>query len=270
LEGDTLLIIYKLKDYNYVNSLPQKSLILFIKFQLILLIFVLNNKLLGIKFNYKIYILSIFFKKSLGNSNWFAFTIISLYLYSFISFRFINNKKYNFIGIFFITILSYCHAYFTYNYFYPKKIYSVDNILCFVIGIYYSILRIYLDNIFMKNDILYFGFITSLIVVYYYFYTFKNTNIYLISITNSLFSYIIILISMKIRISNEFLMMLNSHSYSIYLLQRVIMINVIYKKFFEKSEFIRFIFIFVSILFLSNIFDNYFENILKKIKKQIK
>jgi len=129
----------KRKGINYVNSLPKKSLILFIKFQLILLIFLLNNKLLGIKFNYKIYILSIIFKGSLGNSNWFSFTIISLYLYSFISFRFIKNEKYNFIGIIFITILSYFHTYFTFNYFYPKKIYSVDNILCFLIGIYYSI-----------------------------------------------------------------------------------------------------------------------------------
>ena len=260
----------KRKGINYVNSLPKKSLILYIKFQLILLIFLLNNKLLGIKFNYKIYILSIIFKGSLGNSNWFSFTIISLYLYSFISFRFIKNEKYNFIGIIFITILSYFHTYFTFNYFYPKKIYSVDNILCFLIGIYYSILKKYLDQIFMKNDILYFGNITILIVIYYYFYTFKNSNIFLISITNSLFSLIIILISMKIRFSNEFLIMLNSHSYSIYLLQRVIMINVIYRKYFEKSEFIRFIFIFISILLISNIFDKSFsfiDNILKRDKK---
>jgi len=75
---------------------------------------------------------------------------------------------------------------------------------------------------------------------------------------------------MKIRFSNEFLIMLNSHSYSIYLLQRVIMINVIYRKYFEKSEFIRFIFIFISILLISNIFDKSFsfiDNILKRDKK---
>lgn len=259
----------KRKGITYVKTLPKKSLILFIKFQIILLIFLFNNILLGIKFNFKKYVLSIIFKETLGNSNWFAFTIISFYLYSFLSFGFIKNKNLYFIGIILINIISYLHSYFTYNYFYPKKNCSVDNILCFIIGIYYSLLKIYFDKIFMKNDILYFGNIAIIIVIYYYFYSFCTKNIYFISITNCLFSLITIFVSMKIRFNNEFLMILNSHSYSIYLLQRVIMRFVYYNKYFQNNQFIRFIFIFVSILFISNIFDNYsifIDNIFKQKK----
>lgn len=64
---------------------------------------------------------------------------------------------------------------------------------------------------------------------------------------------------MKIKFNNEFLMFLNSHSYSIYLLQRVIMITVYHYKYFHNNEFIRFIFIFASTLFISSIFDHYFR-----------
>ena len=105
----------KKKGINYVISLPRKSIILFVKYQLILLIFVFNNILLGKKFSYKNYFLSIIFKKSLGNSNWFAYTIIFLYLYAFLAFGLIKNKKNFFFGVIFINIIVYFHFYFTYN-----------------------------------------------------------------------------------------------------------------------------------------------------------
>lgn len=129
----------KRKGINYAKTLPRKSLILFVKYQLILLIFLFNNLLIGKKFNYKKYFLSIIFKESLGNSNWFAYTIIFLYLYSFLSFGFIKNNKNFYFGFIIIHIITYFHFYFTYYYFYPKKIYTVDNILCFIIGIYYNL-----------------------------------------------------------------------------------------------------------------------------------
>ena len=62
---------------------------------------------------------------------------------------------------------------------------------------------------------------------------------------------------MKVQFQNEFLMILSNHSYSIYLLQRVIMIFIYHHKYFEKSSFIRFIFIFIVVLFMSCIFDKY-------------
>ena len=80
----------KKKGILYVKFLPKKATILFIKFQLILLIFLVNNALLGFNINIKNYCLSIIFISSIGNSNWFAFTIILLYLYTFLSFIFIN------------------------------------------------------------------------------------------------------------------------------------------------------------------------------------
>ena len=80
------------------------------------------------------------------------------------------------------------HSYFTFIYFYPRRKYSVDNILCFISGIYYSILKIYLDKIFMKNDILYFGNVTFLIILYYNYYSFTKRNVCIVSVTNCLFS----------------------------------------------------------------------------------
>ena len=78
---------------------------------------------------------------------------------------------------------------------------------------------------------------------------------------------------MKIRFKNEFLLFLNTHSYSIYLLQRQVMIIFFRKRYFCNKEFIRFFFMFFIILFESNLFDKYtnfinkmFDNKLNKSK----
>ena len=109
-----------------------------------------------------------------------------------------------------------------------------------------------------------------LFLIYYYFYHKKRKNIILISITNAIFSLIIVIISMKVRFKNEFLNSLNSHSYSIYLLQRLVMKFIFHKKYFKKNEFIRFFFIFITILFISILFDNSTSFINKIIDRKYK
>ncbi len=116
---------YKLKGNKYIKSLPLKSLILFIKSQIVLLLFLLNNNILGIKTSLKDILLSIIFKKGIGNSYWFNFTIILLYNYSFFSFIFVK-KKFNFLSIIFINIICYFHIKFVFNYYHRNIIISIN------------------------------------------------------------------------------------------------------------------------------------------------
>ena len=257
----------KKEGIEYSKKLPIKALIFYIKFQLILLIFLLNYIILGVRIKLKKYVLSMFFISDIGNSNWFAFTIIVFYIYCFLSFRLINNNNYNFLGIIFITIICAFHLHLVYKYFYPNKLYSIDNTLCFLLGFYYSFLKKYIDIILMKNDCFYYSILAFFTSLFYYFNK-KLYNIYDFLIMNGIFSLIIVFISMKIRVNNDFLLMLNSHSYSIYLSQRIIMIFIKNKNYFEYNEFLRFFIEFCAILSLSNIFDKYTIIIDKIIKKQ--
>ena len=253
----------KKKSIEYIKTLPIKALILYIKFQLILLIFLLNNIILGGKIKLKQYILSMIFISNIGNSNWFAFTIIIFYIYCFLSFIVIKNK---FIGIVIVTIICNIHLHLVYKYFYPNILFSIDNTFCFLFGFYYSFLKKYIDLILMKNDCFYYLILTILTSLFYYFYK-KFENIYSILIMNSIFSLIIVLITMKVRINNEFLLFLNSHSFSIYLLQRIVMLFIKKKNYVEKNEFLRFFVEFFAILTLSTIFDKYTLIVDKYIKK---
>lgn len=244
----------KKKGIYYTKTLPIKALIIFLKSQIILLLFLFANIFIfKYKISWKQYFLSIIFKSSLGNSNWFAFTIIILYLYSYLSFRFMKNHI--LIGIIIISFISFFHIILVYKYYYPLKIYSVDTIFCFVCGYYYSYLKIYIDLMMMKNDINYFLIIS--IVVFIFYKVLSINNLFTISITNTLFAILIVFISMKVKLCNEFLESLNSHSYSIYLLQRLILWLVHKENLFKDSEFIQIIFEFTSIIFLSLLFDKY-------------
>ena len=194
----------KIKGTNYVKTLPKKALILYIKFLIIIFLFFVSNLILKIKYNIIRYLLSMIFISDVGNSNWFAFTIIIFYIYSYISFICIKSISRQFLGIIYINIIIIIHIYFTYNYFYQKKMYAVDNSLCFVLGFYYSLLKKYIDGILMKDDIHYFSIASLMIIIFFYLYIniFKSISTNLFS--NCSFCIIIVIISMKIRFYNYF------------------------------------------------------------------
>ena len=276
--GYGINLCYKNKGIKYIKTLPIKSLVIFIKSQLILLIFILNNIILGKKISFKYYLYSVIFKKGIGNSYWFAFTIITLYIHSFLSFILINNKKFHFLGIIFLTIICQFHVKFVYKYYHPKEIISVDTIICFIIGFYYSFFQVYLDKLIMLNDYIYFSLISTCSFFYHKFYFNENfKNIYCRSIRNGFFTILIIMFSMKIQFKNEFLEFMNFHSYSIYLIQRAIMIFIHEKKYFKNNEFVRFLFEFFTVLSMSCFFDKYsvyidimFQRKIKFIRKEKK
>ena len=203
--GYGILESFKKKGNKYIKTLPIKSFIFLIKTEIIIFIFLCNNLLLGIKINLVQYLQAIILRKSIGNSYWFCFTIISLYIYSFFAFFFVKKGIFSIFGILLITIICFLHIYLVYNYYHPKSIISVDTIICFVLGFHYSFFKSFIDLIIQKNDLI------------------------------------------KIRIKNNFLLLLNNHSYSIYLLQRVIMKYVKIKDLFRNNEFIKFFFEFITV-----------------------
>ena len=194
--GYGINLSFKKNGIKYIKTLPIKSLIIYIKFQLILLIFVMNNIILGKKITIKIYLFAVIFKRGIGNSYWFAFTIIILYIYSFFSFILIRNQKYHFLGIIFMTIICYFHANFIYKYYHPRKINSVDTIICFIIGFYYSFFQNYIDKIIMINDYIYFCILSICCFFYhkYYFHQ-KYKSIFCRSMRNCFCTILIILIN---------------------------------------------------------------------------
>ena len=108
----------------------------------------------------------------------------------------------------------------------------------------------------MENDIYYYGVISVTILIYFKLF-FQIYSLISISIKNALFALLIVFISIKVKFNNEFLRFLNSHSFSIYLLQRLVMSFVQRKMIFNGSDFFQISFEFTSIFFMASFFDKY-------------
>ena len=127
---------------------------MFLKSQIIILFFLAANIFIRKrKITLRQYLLSIIFKSSLQNSNWFAFTIIIFYIYAYLSFYI--SKKIHF-GLIILNIICFIHVYFVYNYYYPRIMHTVETTLSFVSGFYYSMIHKKIETILMKNDIILF------------------------------------------------------------------------------------------------------------------
>ena len=74
---------------------------------------------------------------------------------------------------------------------------------------------------------------------------------------------------MKVKLNNDFLKFLNIHSYSIYLLQRLVLMIINEKRIFNNSDFIQTFFEFSSIFCIASFFDKYsvYLNKIFQIKK---
>ena len=256
----------KKKGIIYVQTLKNKALILFLKTQIIILMFLFSDIIiLNKKITMKRYILSIILKQSLGNSNWFAFTIILFYFYTYFSFNIAKNNI--LLGIIIINIICFVHLKFVFTYYYPNQLYAVDTILCFVFGLYFSLMKVQLDKIILKNDIIYFCVLSITSICFYE--CSKIRNLFCILTGNAIFSILVVFISMKIKLKNDFLKFLNIHSYSIYLLQRLVMMIINEKRIFINSDFTQTFFEFSSLFCIVSFFDKYsvYLNKIFQIKK---
>lgn len=120
----------------------------------------------------------------------------------------------------------------------------------------------------MKYDYSYFGILTSFSLIYCYFYINKDKSIFMIIFMNGIFCIIVILVNMKVKFDNDFLKFLNVHSYSIYLLQRVIFRIFYEKKYLESYECLRFFLQFILIILIATTFD-YSTSFIDKYFKRV-
>ena len=262
----------KKKGNKYSKSLLTKSLIIFIKSELMILIYVLRSIIYRKEITIKDYILSAIFFSKIDNDIWFTYTIILFYIYAFFSFTFIKNKKHNYLGIIFITIICILHGYFTYFFYLEKQRCGVDNILPFILGFCYSGIRKYIDKYIMIYDFSYFGILIFFCLIYSYFYVNRYISIFIHILMNGTFCIIVVLMNMKIKFDNEFLHFLNAHSYSIYLLQRVILTTFNEKKYLEEYECLRLFLQIILIILIATTFDystSFIDKFFKRVDKRL-
>ena len=216
------------KKPNYKNTFLKKRVLkILVHFDVAVLIYIIMQLALGNHYTLRVYLGSMIGWDSVGNSNWFIFVILALYLFFYFSLCLVDriqgdNKKQMGrmkIILFFVLLLSILlWAFLWYS---KGKSWWVDNIFAFSLGLLYSMYKSRIDKWITKGMNYYFAFIplTFVLVVWHQF---KGVD--RLGVCTCLFALWIVFLSMKVKFDNQVLQWLGTQAFAIYILQRLPMI----------------------------------------------
>lgn len=208
----------KKKKNKYIKTIPKKRILrTLINFDIAVLSFALINYIMGYGNSLKDILLSLIGWESIGNSNWYIFGIIGLYLLTYISFQLFDKDDQKAIFTTWITTLIFMLFLKIYK---NGATYWFNTLLCYPLGMTYSYYKKQIENLIFNNK----KYIITIIITIVSFLILKNSisinynYYYLMTFAFTLF---VILITMKFNINNKVLKWFGDNLFWVYILQRI-------------------------------------------------
>lgn len=228
--GYGIMESYK-RNKNYFKSFPLNRILkTLISYDFVIVIYIIYNLIVGNSNSN--WLPSLFALGSIGIGGWFVFAILVSYIIIYIGYLIFKSPKK--ITLFsFIMTLVYCivvalvmkQKNLQYNYY-------INTIFCLPVGLLYSLYKDKIENFVFNNKHYYltlFSVMASFVLVFAVqrFIIEDKEPLYLIyNLCSILFVFLIVLITMKVKISNPILLFLGKYSFGIYILQKLSMMIV--------------------------------------------
>lgn len=221
--GYGIMESYRRKRTKYLQGfLKNRVLRTLIHFDIAVSLFLILAIVLGHEYTTEQYLLSWIGWLSIGNSNWFMFDIISLYLLAycglFVVERYkLSEKTYLWI----IFALSCSLQLFLLK---TKNLWWYDTILAFPIGMLWSAYRKQIEKFCSEPQRYWAAFMVIASCFLLFLFGGRNYKAAFLFIASPLFGILVIMLSMKMKIGNAALNWLGTNAFAIYILQRLSMI----------------------------------------------
>lgn len=248
----------KSKGEEYVKVIPFKRVfITWLNFSVAVLLYALLGLILGTYRQWSLskIVLSFFAWDSIGNSNWYIFAIICLYLFTYISFSLIKNK--NGLAVSIVALLTLVYI-IVLSFLKKGEAWWFDSVLCYTIGMSFSLYKSKLQKLFSKKPFSYYLTLIFILTVFAICHLLR-TNIICYEIQLLLMPIIVVFITMKISISNNILSFLGKHLFEIYILMRIPMLVLL--KFNITNTYLFVVISFAATIALSVIFKKMVSNV---------
>lgn len=245
----------KSKGYPYVKMMPVKRILkVLFRFDCAVLVFIVADYIMDTLKSYSAseIVLSFVGWESVGNSNWYIFAILSAYLITYFSFCIVYlllKKEDRTTGLILTSAGAILYIGVLYG-FKMKASYWYDTILCYPLGMTFSLYKEKIGAFFTKRHTYMICFIGLLCIEVL---SLKYYNFILNIVAMMAFAVLMILITMKIKIQNPILVFFGKHLFSIYILQRLPM--MILQKIGVPNIYLSFIICFIITVLLAVIFD---------------
>ena len=240
---------------DYMKSFFKKRFLkVFIHFDLAVIIYLVIALILKENHSIKTYFLSFLAWDDIGNSNWYIFVMLALYLLTLVSYKIFSNKKKCFLfGVTFFSGILIILLYFV------KDVWWYNIILCYPCGMWYSYFKDQIEKIILMKY-KYISLVLVLImflVLHHYF-----GNIILYEMLACIFCLLVVNFTYVFSVGNRILAFFGKYAFQIYILQRAVY-KILLGKF--SNVVLYFGVSLVLILFISILFKCLTDKIDKKL-----
>lgn len=252
----------KKKKNDYIDKIPKNRVLktLFI-FDIAILLFILVNIILKRSITIPQILFSFIGWDSVGNSNWFIFDILCLYLISYISFKAYGMKK----GILAVWIYTFILIFFLITF---KQGWWYNTLLCFPLGITYSFYKDKIETLVQKDNLSYIVTLLMMFLATFAFTFLCCHSVWYYELWAMSFTLLIVFITMKINFKSPILEWLGKNLFWLYILQRIPFMILSTFKYNLLHPYRFFAFSFVITIALAAIFNKVFGKLTNKIFKK--
>ncbi len=214
--GYGIFLSIEKKGMTYLNQFPRKRILsVLLSFDACVLIYQLLTVVLHKPYPISVRLLAFTGWTNVGNSNWYIFVILILYLITWISFKLSKQKPLS--SLILTSIL--CYAFLIILSF-VKENYWYNTLLCYPLGMWFAYLGSPILAALKKSNLHFaislIGFLVAVIVLRYYRI---NTTIY--TLMALCFCLLILIIMSKVCLYHPILYWLGKHLFPIYMLMRI-------------------------------------------------
>lgn len=242
----------KKKGRDYVKKIPKKRFLrVLLHFDIAVVLYLLVNLAFGKTYSLKHILLSLTGYSSVGNSNWYIFAVLGLYVITFVAFMLSGRS--NIIGVVLTTVLSV--GFVLGQILLKRDSWCYDTIILFAVGMIFSLVKPLAEKILSRHGLVYPCAVVAVAAVYLFFYKKRSGGIEFYSMWVIMFMALVVLLTMKIKIGNRVLDFFGSHVFSIYILQRIPMIILSKLGLAAESKYVFVILCFVITVLLALAFD---------------
>jgi len=223
--GYGIMESFKQKKDKYTNSFFRKRVLkTLLHFDIAVTLFFILALVFGHEYTLQEKILCWTGWESIGNSNWFIFDIIVLYLITYVGLIFINKHGWKPQTFLWYMFGACCLFIFFLMKTKPDLVWWYDTVLSFPTGMLWSVYKERIEA-HLKNNRNYFASIlaTALLMAATYWLG-HNFKVLFMLPCSGLFAIFVILITMRLKIGNKLLYWLGVNAFAIYILQRIPMI----------------------------------------------
>lgn len=255
------------KQFEYIRSIPFRRLfIVWMNFCIAVCLFLVMNLCFHKPPGLSDFLWSLIGWKSIGNSNWYMFSIFVLYIFMFLSFywiRWLKKPVYYYLSTGILTVLIIALVWWEIHI--GLQNWWYNTVILFCVGCWYALFEKEIKKIMQRNDYFYLGAVFLLVCVYSISYLHRwDSGIEHYTVWALAFIAMVVCITMKVEINSWLLQWLGGHVFSIYILQRIPMI-IMKQLGFEKHRYFFMIMALAATLFLAVVFDALIGRLDKKI-----